>query len=371
MRIPTLCLLPLLAAPVLAQRTFEALQNEFRAAAQKLEAQGLPREQLRERTRELQTRQIGELQKFLADEAKGDDRWNGLLMLADWQLAARDQKAAAATLQRIAKDEAPALLLVTASTMAQHLGLKELRDSWITTAMQKPAPLADRLAMARLLMTVLREVTKGEEVFTKALSEAKDDEERAFVRWQRADGLRDREDLGDNPGFTELEKLAEELPNTYWGSVAKDRLRASRLQRGDAAIDFTAKARTGEVVSLANLRGKAVALVFWSAADSDLPALLSLLKERQKQLGEQLAIVGVAIDPDTEAIQAAIQRLAIPFPVIGDGKGLLTDPALRWFVESPKVQVLDRAGKIVAMGQHAGTADARAELDEAIAQAVK
>lgn len=172
--LPTL-LLPLLVATATAQRTFAQLQGEFRAAAQKLEAAGLPREQLREQMQALQTRQTADLEKFLAGEAKGDDRWNGLLMLADWQLVARDKPGAAATLRKIRADEAPALLLVTAATMAQHLNLKDLREQWIGAACDKAAPLADRLAMARLLMTVLREVARGEKVFEKALAEAKDD----------------------------------------------------------------------------------------------------------------------------------------------------------------------------------------------------
>ena len=355
-----------LLAPATAQRSLAKLQQEFAAAVQQLGAETTHEQQLA-----LLKKQIPELERFLASEAKDADRWNGRLMLADLQLAVGEQKAASKTLEGIDQNEAPALLLVSSAAMAQHLGLRPLRDAMITAALGKSAPVEDQLAMARLLMTVLHEVKKGEALFDKALAEAKDDEQRAAVRWHRADGLRDREDLSEDAMFEELEKLTNELPNTYWGGIAKDVLRATKLQRGDDAIDFKAKTRTGEDLTLASLRGKAVALVFFEASDRDLPRLLDLLKASKTQLGDKLAIVGICLNRDPGEIDKAIRALGITFPVIGEGKGFQTDAALRWFVASPVVHVIDENGKVVALGQHAGTADARAELSEALSGSAK
>lgn len=356
-----LCLL-LLPSLAQAQRTLAQLQAEFARRSQQLDQ----KQPTREQRLELLGQQIDELGKFVASEARGDDRWNGQLMLADLQLARGDRKAAAAALQQIDAAAAGALLLTSAAAMAQHLNLKELRERFVTAAVTKDAPLGDRLAMARLLSTVLREPQRGEALFAAALAAAADDEQRALVRWHRADGLRDREDLPDNAGFEELEKLAAELPETYWGSVAKDRLRATQLKIGDPAIPFTAVARNGAKVSLDALRGKTVALVFWSAADRDLPGLLELLRKARQQRGDELAVVGICLDRDPMAIDAAIKSLGMDFPVVGDGKGLETDAALRWFVEGPTVQVIDAAGKVAALGLHGGTADARQQLAEAL-----
>lgn len=348
-------------------RRLEQLQQQFSAQLQQLAATSPTREQ----RNELLAKHSAELEQFLTSEAKDTDLWNGRLMAADLQLARGDRAAAATALRRIDAKAAPALLLITAAAMAQHLNLRDLRNEWIEAGTAKECALPDRLAMARLLMTVLREVDRGEGVFTAALAAAKDDEERALIRWHRADGLRDREDLGDNDGFEALEKIATELPNTYWGSVAKDRLRATRLQPGDPAIAFQAKTRQGDTVSLASLRGKTVALVFWSAGDRDMPALLTLLKEQQQRRDENLAVLGVCIDRDERSIAAAVQALGITFPVVGDGKGIETDVALRWFVEGPVVHVIDGEGKVVALGQHAGTADGRSSLLEALNRARK
>lgn len=360
-------LLLLAAAPAPAQRNLETLQLEFLTQSRKL-AESSPS---REQRLDLLGKQVGELERFLAGEAKGDDRWNGRLMLADLQLARGNRPAAAEALRSIEAKNAPALLLVSGAAMAQHLNLRDLRDGWIAAAAAKDAPLTDQLAMARLLMTVLHEVDKGEAMFAAALAAAKDDEQKALVRWHRADGLRDREDLSGDAGFEELEKLARDLPGTYWGSVAKDRLRATRLQPGDAAIPFTAKTRGGDEVSLDSLRGKTVVLVFWTAADRDMPTLLALLGDQQKKRGAALAVLGINLDRDGRAIDAAVKSLGITFPVVGEGKGIETDAALRWFVEGPTVHVVDADGKVAALGLHAGTADARAELIEVISREPK
>lgn len=364
-RILGLSLACCLTFPVVAQSTLAELQQQFAADLQRLG----PAASRAQRTELLQnqTRQLG---KFV-EAAKGDDRWNGRLMLADMQLAAGDRTAAASALRGIDDKQAPALLLVTAASMAQHLGLGEVRDAWLRAAVAKEAPLVDRLAMARLLMTVLHEVDRGESLFAAALAAAGDDEQKAVVRWHRADALRDREDLPDNAAWDELQKLADDLPKTYWGSVAKDRLRRTTLKIGDDAIPFTAKTRDRATISSAALLGKTVVLVFWDGGDPDMPKLLELLAQAKKRAGEGLAIVGVALERDDAAIGAAVQNLGIDFPVIGEGKGILEDIALRWFVEGPAVNVIDPRGKVAALGLHAGTADGRTELAEAIDRATR
>lgn len=358
--------------PLLAQRSLAELQDQFTreardlAARQQADRDPAAEERQAKARDELLADHIRRLRTFVGSAAAGDDRWNGRLMLADLMLAAGDRKGAATPLQEIDAKQAPALLLVTAATMAQRLNLLDLRKAWVEAALAKEAPLADRLAMARLLITVLVEVEKGEALFTAALAQAKDDEQRAFVRWHRADAMRDREDLPENAAFDELGKLADELPNTYWGSVARDRLRATMLRPGDAAIPVTARTLEGGAFTLAEQRGKVVLLAFWSAADRDMPALLGLLRTLKKQHGDQLAVLMVNLDRDKAAIRAAVQALGLEFPVVGDGLGIQTDLALRWFVEGPTVQVIGPDGKVLGLGQHAGTNDARTELTELV-----
>lgn len=358
--------------PLLAQRSLAELQDQFTreardlAARQQADRDPAADERLAKARDELLADHIRRLRTFVASTAAGDDRWNGRLMLADLLLAAGDRKGAAVPLQEIDGKQAPALLLVTAATMAQRLNLMDLRKAWVEAALAKEAPLADRLAMARLLITVLVEVEKGEALFAGALTQAKDDEQRAFVRWHRADAMRDREDLPENAAFDELGKLADELPNTYWGSVAKDRLRATMLRPGDAAIPVVTRTLDGGTFELTQQRGKVVLLTYWSVADRDMSALLELLRSLKQQHGDRLAVLMINLDRDQAAIGAFVAAQRLEFPVVGDGLGIQTDLALRWFVEGPTVQVIGPDGKVLGLGQHAGTKDARAELAELV-----
>ncbi|MFN3245049.1 MAG: TlpA family protein disulfide reductase [Planctomycetota bacterium] len=365
-RIAALLALSCLCTALTAQSTLAELEQRFRAEVQQLAASSPSREQ---RDQQLD-RHVAELRKFVASTARGDDRWNGRLMLADLELVRGKREAAAEVLAAIDHNEAPAMVLVTAATMAQHVGLKDLRDSFVANAITKDAPLPDRLAMARLLMTVLREVSHGEAIFTKALADARDDEQKAFVRWHRADALRDREDLPENTGFDELESLAKDLPRTYWGSVAKDRLRATRLKVGDDAIAFTTKTLDEMPWSLTAHQGEVVVLAFWTAADYDTPRLVAMLEDLQKK-HRQLAVLGVCLDRDPQEIKKAVKDLGIDFDVVGDGKGPLNDVALRWFVEGPVVHVIDRKGMVAGLGLHVGTNDGRERLTDTIERALK
>ncbi|MCC7396115.1 MAG: redoxin domain-containing protein [Planctomycetes bacterium] len=356
-----------LAAAAGAQTPLQQLQQQLREEARQLAARS-PSETDREH---LLTRQIARLADFVGKQAQGDDRWNGRLMLADFQLARGDRPAATATLRGIDAAAAPALLLVTAATMAQHLGLRTERDAWLDAALAKPAPVDDQLAMARLLQLVLREVERGEKLLARLLADASDDEARAYIRWHRGDILRDRDDLPENSGFEEFARLAKDLPSTYWGSVAADRLRATELKPGEPAIAFTAKARDGSELSLTACRGKAVVLAFFSGSDYDTATLIGKLRELQNRRREALQVIGICLDTDTAAVGNAVRTFGIDFPVIGDGKGPMLDIALRYGIEGPTVHVIDKAGKVQALGLHVGTADARAEFDDAVERACR
>jgi peroxiredoxin len=357
---------PVLVSPVRAQGTLAELQRQFANEAEALSRSSPTLEQ----RDQLLKQHLATLQQFVADRAKGDDRWNGRLMVADLLLQQGHRDQAAKVLADIDTDAAPPVLLLSAAAMAQRLNKKELRTRQIEAALKRDVPLRDKLAIARLLMIVLHEPKRGEDLFQELLAAAKDDEDKALIRFHRADTMRDREDLPDNTGFEELDKLAKDLPATYWGSVAKDRLRATELRVGDDAIPFRAKTNAGADFVLADQLGKAVVLVFWSAPDRDNPQLVATLTELLGKHAEHLVVLGINLDRDRAMIDRAVKDLGITFPVVGQGLGIETDAALRWMVEGPVVHVIDRRGKIQALGLHAGTADARRELQEAVGTAI-
>lgn len=356
-----------LAQQVPSQRTLAAVQRAFGEQLRALH-QG---EYDGKKERDLLQRQVAELVAFVQHEAAGDDRWNARLMLADLRLGLGDRDGAGKALAELDPAAAPALVQMSAAAMAQHAGMTELRGKLVAAALARPADLPDQLAMARLLMTVLREVERGEAIFTAALQAAADDDARAAVRWHRADALRDREDLPDNASYEALAELAKDLPGTYYGSVARDRLAASQLTIGKDAIPFTAKTTTGTDVTLAGYQGRVLVLLFWSIADPDNEVTLRTLAALRKDHGDALAILGIALDGDCQAVATAATALGIDFPLVCDGRGVHADLALRWHVEMPALFVIGKNGKMAGLGLNAGTADGRRDVNDTITRAVQ
>lgn len=354
----------LLNGSLLAQESFAALQQKFRSEAQELGARMPSREQ----QEALLAKHIGELTAFVT-RAQGDDRWNSRLMLADLLLIRGERDKAKEALSGIDDQQAPPLLLVSAAAMAPHVGLPQLRERWINLAMERAAPLEDKLAMARLLSLTLHEIDRGETIFQRELAAAKDDETRALIRFHRADTMRDREDLADNAGWEELERVAKDLPATYWGNVAKDRLRAVQLRPGDEAIPFAGRALDGKEVSSAKAAGKVLVLVFWVVDDRDNAQLWTELRSLRKKHGDKLEVVAVNLDRELPMVQKAITEQDIDVPVVADGKGIQNDIALRWFAEGPGVHVVGPTGKVEGLRLYAGTSDGRRELEEVIDRA--
>jgi peroxiredoxin len=366
------CLLavPFLCQEAPCQRALADLQRTFEQQWRALSAgEAIPS---REQQQELLGRQAAELDQFLQKDAKGDDRWNGRLMLADFRAGLGRPDLALAALRAIDPAQAPGLVLLTAADLAARLGDAGLRGRWIDAALQRPAPLPERMAMARVLMTLLQEIDKGEALIAEAMAAAKDDAGRAEVRWHRAEALREREDLPENTYYLELEKLAKDLPDTYWGSVAKDRLHASQLAPGTEPVAFTATLRSGGKWTLAEQKGKAVLLVFWSAADPQGKVLVDTVAALKKEAGEQLSVLGISADTDLAAFDKACKELGADWPQVCDGRGFHADLLLRWHVETvPTLVVLGRDGKVAGLNLHVGNEEARRELGETVRRAVR
>ena len=246
-------LLPLvaLASTAVSQASLAELERGFARDRDRLYADG--RRPTAEQEAQLVSRHTEQLRAFLDERADGDDRWNGRLLLADLCLMQRQREDAVEALQGIEVSQAPAVLLLLAAEVAAELGQRPLRDRLVDQAvqraMQRDAPLAERMELGKLLMTLLREVERGEQVFADALRAADDDEARARVRWYRCEAIREREDLPENSYYRALEELAREFPDTYYGSVAKDRGTASQFAIGAAAIPFRATTTAGDHVA--------------------------------------------------------------------------------------------------------------------------
>ncbi|MGE3174842.1 MAG: TlpA family protein disulfide reductase [Planctomycetota bacterium] len=370
-------LLPLLllsalapAQNVPATRTLADLQRAF--AAQFDAMYSGDQTPTRDQELTLRRRQVEELGSFLQHEAKGNDRWEGRLMLADMNLQLRQRDAAVTALAGMDTDGAPPLMLLAAADMALAIEAGELGDTLIQHALDREASLEERMEMAKVLMTRLRMVERGEAIFAAALGAAADDEQRALVRYYQCEAIREREDIPENSYYVELDKLAKDLPDTYWGGVARDRNQASQFSLGAPAIGFSATALDGSTQDLEALRGKAVLLLFWSALDPSSAELAATVAALQQAKGDDLHVLAVSVDPDPAAAGRAAKAMGAAFPMVCDGRGWRADLALRYHVESvPTLIAIDRQGRIAGLNLHADTKMAREDLTAAVTRALQ
>ncbi len=360
--------LPIFAQEAAKPRTLAELRQHLAERFREAQKQEKPRQAVQAALGE----QARELDSFLQHEAKGDDVHNGRLMLVDTYLNLGDRDKAKTALTGLDTDKAPALALIAGAQLAQVLGLKEQRQAWVDAAISKPAPFADRMALGMHLMTVLREVKKGDKIFQDALDAAKDDEERSEVRWYQVAALREREDRDDEAYYRALDELGKELPKTTWGGIARDRVQAAEHAVGKPPVPLTLTTTDGKTLSLASLHGKVVVLDFgasWSEhADATADFLLEL---HGKHADQGLQIVSISLDDNRAEFDTFVQRKKLPWHKVCDGRGYQTHAALRYNVEGiPVVMVLDKKGLIAGFNLLPTEERDRKRIDELIGAAL-
>ena len=100
-------------------------------------------------------------------------------------------------------------------------------------------------------------------------------------------------------------------------ALSPEELAAVKM-RGQTAHDFQLKTTTGNTIHLADLRGRAVVLNFWSTTCEPCKVEMPWLAELQKQYGPQgLQILGMAYDPsDVEDIAGYSKDMGIDYPIL-------------------------------------------------------
>ncbi|HKB03868.1 MAG TPA: TlpA disulfide reductase family protein, partial [Gemmataceae bacterium] len=108
------------------------------------------------------------------------------------------------------------------------------------------------------------------------------------------------------------------------------------------AVSFTKT--DGTAGTLADYRDKYVVVHFWASwcgpCKEQLPAVRKL---RERFVGRGVALIGLALDDDTEAWQSTVKDLGLPWP-----QGRLKSGGTPGVSSVPAYWLLDPAGKIVA-----------------------
>lgn len=365
-----LSLTPAFAQTPAAPRSFADLQH---ALADKLKVASKA-ENRRQAEQAALTAQAGELENFLAHEAKTlDDRCNARLMLVDTYrvLGARDK--AKTALGSLDPAQTPVMGIVAAAQVAAELGMDTQRKSWIDAAIAKPAPFEERMALAMHLVSGLREVARGEQILKEAFTAAKDDEERAKVRWYEVAALREREDRADDAYDKAVEALAKEFPKTVYGSIAHDRSRATQHAIGKPPVPLELTTTDGRTIKLSELVGKVVVLDFWASWSEYADSAERFLLQLHEKYGEQgLVVIGVSLDEVRGEFDAFIAKHKLPWPQVFDGRGWQSHTALRYNIEGiPNLMVIDRAGLIAGQNLLPTNPDDQKQIEELVRKVIE
>ncbi len=93
----------------------------------------------------------------------------------------------------------------------------------------------------------------------------------------------------------------------------------SHLKAGDKAPDFTANDQNGQVVSLADFKGKTVILYFYPKDDTPgcTAEACDFRDNYQSLLAQGYQVIGVSTD-DEKSHKKFVTKYSLPFPLIAD-----------------------------------------------------
>ncbi len=120
---------------------------------------------------------------------------------------------------------------------------------------------------------------------------------------------------------------------------------AGNVDNGAQAPDFVLTARDGGQVRLTDLKGQVVMINFWATwcgpCRQEMP-LLAQLQSKYEPLG--FTLLGVNVEPDSQAAVAWLKDVPVTFPILFDTKN---EVAGRFGVEGmPSTVFVDRSGHV-------------------------
>lgn len=144
-----------------------------------------------------------------------------------------------------------------------------------------------------------------------------------------------------------------ELPPELARSIARAEAKLGLRPGATAPSWVEADVVRGERVSLADLRGKRVLMVFWATTNEHSVRLLQErvrgLHERHGRAGLVVVAVGVSVGGDTEAAEKGlVEELRWPWRCVFDRRGAIAEA---YGVDAvPHVALIDAEGTIVEVG---------------------
>ena len=142
------------------------------------------------------------------------------------------------------------------------------------------------------------------------------------------------------------------------------------LAKGELAPDFTLTALRGEQVTLSELQGQVVLLVFWSTTCGPCRQEFPVLQELHENYADRgLAVLAVSVGEKESAVQSFVDENGYTLPILLDSRGEVRSAyGVRGI---PTSYLVDGQGTVqhVQLGYGAGLeAELRAEIESLLAE---
>jgi peroxiredoxin len=150
---------------------------------------------------------------------------------------------------------------------------------------------------------------------------------------------------GAASGERQLRSLLDH-PDKKVAEMAQKQLNLAEVRKQPLAFKFTAV--DGKVVDCAQLRGKVIAVLFWTAANSnsvkEVAALKSLYDDYHRD-GLEVIVISYDTPENKEKLAAAVKETKLPWPVYHDGLGKENELGKKLNIERvPRVALFDQKG---------------------------
>lgn len=312
------------------------------------------------------------LRGFLENEARGEEVHETRFYLVSTLMGTNDIDEARKTLREFVPAKASILSCATAALLAGDIGMDEERNAWVDAATKKGGSFDDRMELGIMLMSALNEPERGEALFTDALDSAPDAEAKAQVLWHKARATREREDLPEGAYEEALSDLATELPNTRFGRIAGDRLKAMDFRVGGETLPLTLENLDGKTFDLAAQSGKVVLLYFWASDEASSEQATSASQRLHQEFADDgLVVQGISLDETKSRAMNAIETWQTTFPQAWVTNGMNADLALRYRVEGvPNLLLVGRDGKFAGLYFVVTDEYGRSQLSDAVKAAL-
>ncbi|MBV9345616.1 MAG: TlpA family protein disulfide reductase [Gammaproteobacteria bacterium] len=116
-------------------------------------------------------------------------------------------------------------------------------------------------------------------------------------------------------------------------------------ETGAPAPQFTLGSREGKEISLTQFHGQVVMLNFWASWCGPCRQEMPLLESIYKKYGKMgFVLLGVNVEPDSQAAQDWLKQTPVSFPILFDKDSKVSK--LYEVAGMPSTVIIDRAGKV-------------------------